>query len=77
MSILIIEDGIDLYSSRCMSDPNFMALALTVPNKHGSILKYQNLTKSCKVSELLNVGQASMLMVGLKMTITLQDVYMT
>ena len=23
------------YSSRCMSDPNFMALALTVPKKHG------------------------------------------
>ena len=34
-SILFIEDGIDLYSSRCMSDPNFMALALTVPKIHG------------------------------------------
>ena len=31
-----------------MSDSNFMAVALTVPEKH---LKYQNLTKSCKVSE--------------------------
>ena len=28
MSVLFSEDGIDLYSSRCMSDPNFMALAL-------------------------------------------------
>ena len=35
MSILFIEDGIDLYVSSCMSDPNFMALALTVPKKHG------------------------------------------
>ena len=35
MSILFIEDGIDLYSSRCMSDPNFMALALIVSKKHG------------------------------------------
>ena len=33
--ILFIDHGIDLYSSRCMSDPNFMALALTVPKKHG------------------------------------------
>ena len=29
------DDGIDLYFSRCMSDPNFMALALTIPKKHG------------------------------------------
>ena len=35
VSILFTEDWIDLYSSRCMSDPNLMALALTVPKKHG------------------------------------------
>ena len=33
--VLFIDDGIDLYSSRCMSDPNFMALSLTVPEKQG------------------------------------------
>ena len=37
ISILFTENWIDLYSSRCMSDPNFMALALTVPKKHGWI----------------------------------------
>ena len=31
--------------------------------------EYQNLTKSCKVSELLKVGQDSMLMVGLIFTL--------
>ena len=51
MSILFIEDWIDLYSSRCMSDPNFMALALTVPKNMVKYVKYQNLTKICKVSE--------------------------
>ena len=35
ISILFTEDWIDLYSSKCMSDSNFMAVALTVPEKHG------------------------------------------
>ena len=74
MSILFIEDWIDLYSSRCMYDPNFMALALTVPKKHGYV-KYQNLIKSCKVSEPLKVGQDSKLNGGI--TFTVQDVCMT
>ena len=46
-----IEDWIDLYSSRCMSDPNLMALALTFLRNMVKYVKYQNLTKSCKVSE--------------------------
>ena len=37
MSILFIQGKMDLYSLRCMSDSNFMALAPTVPNKHGLI----------------------------------------
>ena len=39
MSILFSEDGIDLFSSRCMSDPNFMDLAHTVAKKHVEIPK--------------------------------------
>ena len=31
--ILFIDDGTDLYSLGCMSDPNVMALALIVPEK--------------------------------------------
>ena len=34
-SIVFIDNGAELYSSRCMSDPNFMALALTVSDKQG------------------------------------------
>ena len=52
MSILFIEDGIDLYLSRCMSGPNSMALALTIPKNMVKYVKYQNVTKSCKVSEM-------------------------
>ena len=33
--MVLIDDGVDLYSSRCMSDPNFMALALTGTEKQG------------------------------------------
>ena len=57
-----------------MSGPNFMALALTVPKKHGLYIKYQHLTKSCKVSEPTKVGQNSKFNVGL--TLSLQDVFM-
>ena len=32
-SVLFINDGVDLYSSSCMSDTYFMALALTVSEK--------------------------------------------
>ena len=45
-SIVFIDDGVDLYSSRCMSDPNFMALALTSTEKQGYM---QNLIKSKSV----------------------------
>ena len=62
MSIAFTDDGVDLYSSRCMSDPNFIALALTGSEKQG---KMQNLTKSCEVSEPYKVGQDSMLMTDL------------
>ena len=34
MSILFIKGMINLYFSKRMSNPNFMALALTVPKKH-------------------------------------------
>ena len=57
MSILFIEDGTDLYSSRRMSDLNFLAVALMFLRNMVKNVKYQNLTKSCKVSELLKVGQ--------------------
>ena len=46
MSILFIEDAIDLHSSRCMFDPNFMALAFTVPKIHMvKYVKHKSLTK--------------------------------
>ena len=34
-STVFTDDGIDFYSSRCMSDPNCMALALTGTGKQG------------------------------------------
>ena len=50
MSIIFIEDEIDLYSSRCMFDPNFMALALVLQFLRNMVkyVNYQNVTKSCK-----------------------------
>ena len=57
-----------------MSDPNFMALALTVPRNMVKYVKYQTLKKVAK-SVNLKVGQDSKLNVGL--TFTVQDVCMT
>ena len=34
-SIVLIDDGVDLYSLRCMSDPNVMALVLIGTEKQG------------------------------------------
>ena len=34
-SIVLNDDGVNIYSSRCMSDPNFMAKALTGTEKQG------------------------------------------
>ena len=51
-SILFIEDRIDHYSLRCMSDPNFMALALAVPNK--TWLNTLNTKKQQKVAGSFN-----------------------
>ena len=44
----IIHDRVDLYSSMCMSDPNFMALALTGTEKTGLNAKPDI---KCEVSE--------------------------
>ena len=52
-SILLIDDGLDRYTLRRMSDPNFMALTVTVSNKTG--LDEKKLTKRCRVSEPLNL----------------------
>ena len=46
---IFIDDGVDLYSTRCMFDPNFMALALTGTEKQSYM---QNLIKSCQVSKM-------------------------
>ena len=47
-AIVFIDNGVDLYSSRCMSDPNFMDLAIIV-SENG--VKCKNWKKTCKISE--------------------------
>ena len=54
MSILFMRMGLTftLHSSRCMSDPNFMALVLTVPKKQLNMLNtktYQRLQSQLTV----------------------------